>query len=124
MTLPSWMRGALSATAAMNAVGAIAFAPPAGALRAVVGMPEADHPLYLAMVSMFVLLFGLGYLWSALAGQADRLFIAIAAIGKLCFFALLSWFWITNAMPLWAVTVGSGDLVFALLFLAWLVIAQ
>ena len=70
--LPAWMRRALYATAAMNVVGAIGFLPPAHALRALAGLPEADHPLYLATVSMFVLLFGLAYLSLAVSGRPDR----------------------------------------------------
>ena len=120
MTLPSWMRGALFAAAAMNVLGAVAFAPPAGALRALVGMPETGHPLYLAMVSMFVLLFGIGYLWAALSGHVDRLFITIAAVGKLSFFTLLVCFWAAAALPARTVLTGTGDLFFGLLFLTWL----
>ena len=97
-TLPTWMRRALFATAGMNIVGAALFAPPARALRAVAGFPPGEHPLYLATVSMFVLLFGLGYLWAAAAGRADRLFITLAAVGKLSFFALLVWFWAVGAV--------------------------
>jgi len=118
--LPIWMRRALFATAGMNAVGAMIFAPPAGALRALAGIPAGEQPLYLAMVSMFVLLFGVGYLWCALAGRADRLFIAIGAAGKLSFVALLLWFWMESAVPARAVLFGSGDALFGALFLAWL----
>jgi hypothetical protein len=121
MTLPNWMRRALFATSVMNALGAVAFAPPAGALRALVGMPETGHPLYLAMVSMFVLLFGVGYLWAAVSGHVDRLFITIATVGKLSFFTLLLWFWITDALPALAVLTGTGDLAFGIMFLVWLV---
>lgn len=121
MTLPTWMRRALFATAVMNGLGAIAFAPGANALRALVGMPtETGHPLYLAMVSMFVLLFAAGYLWAAVAGQADRLFITIAAIGKMTFFAMLVCFWIGGSISGLAVVTGSGDFVFAILFWIWL----
>ncbi|MBI3769250.1 MAG: hypothetical protein HY271_12290 [Deltaproteobacteria bacterium] len=120
MTLPTWMRGALFATAAMNLMAAVGFLPTARALRAVAGMPEGEHPLYLATVSMFVLLFGLGYLWTAATGRADRLFIAIAAVGKLSFFGLLVWFWAAGALPFRAPLAGSGDLVFGLLFAKWL----
>jgi hypothetical protein len=120
MTLPTWMRGALFATAAMNLIGAAAFAPSARALRAIAGMPAGDHPLYLAMVSMFVLLFGLAYLWMAVAGRADRLFITVAAAGKLSFFALLVWYWAVGALSVRAPLSGTGDLIFGILFLRWL----
>src|SRR2546429_8648721 len=86
------MRRALFATAGMNIVGAALFAPPARALRAVAGFPPGEHPLYLATVSMFVLLFGLGYLWAAAAGRADRLFITLAAGRKLSFLSPLPLF--------------------------------
>jgi hypothetical protein len=118
--LPTWMRRALFATAAMNLLGAALFAPPARTLRAVAGFPEAEHQLYLAIVGMFVLLFGLGYLWSAAAGRADRVFIAVAAAGKLSFVALLVSFWAAGALSARAPLVGAGDLVFGVLFLIWL----
>ena len=119
-TLPTWMRRALFATAGMNIGGAALFAPPARALRAVAGFPPGEHPLYLATVTMFVLLFGLGYLWTAAAGRADRLFITVAAVGKLSFFALLVWFWAVGALSARAPLVGTGDLVFGILFVVWL----
>ena len=123
-TLPTWMRRALFATAGMNIVGAALFAPSARALRAVAGFPQGEHPLYLATVTMFVLLFGLGYLWTAAAGGADRLFITIAAVGKLSFFALLVWFWAVGALSVRAPLMGTGDLIFGILFLRWLFSAQ
>src|ERR1043166_9003106 len=117
------MRRALFATAGMNIVGAALFAPPARALRAVAGFPQGEHPLYLATVSMFVLLFGLGYLWAAAAGRAERHFITLAAVGKLSVFALLAGFWAGGALGALAARaplVGTGDLVFGILFVVWL----
>ena len=118
--LPSWMRNALLATAAMNILAAVAFLPPAHGLRALAGFPEAEHPLYLIVVALFVLLFGLAYLGYALRGHADRLFIALAAAGKLAFFALLVAFWAAGALPVQAPLSATGDLVFSGLFFAWL----
>jgi hypothetical protein len=114
------MRRALFATAAMNIVGTALFVPPARALRALAGFPEGEQPLYLATAGMFVLLFGFGYLWAAVAGRADRLFIGVAAVGKLSFFTLLVSFWAAGALSVRAPLVGTGDLVFAILFLIWL----
>jgi hypothetical protein len=119
-TLPVWMRRALYATAAMNVIAAIGFLPPAHALRALAGLPEAEHALYLTIVSMFVLLFGLAYLSLAMSGRPDRFFLTIAAAGKLSFFALLAVLWLGGTLPFRAVLAGSGDLVFGLLFVAWL----
>ncbi|HJQ83573.1 MAG TPA: hypothetical protein VKA21_05835 [Candidatus Binatia bacterium] len=118
--LPPWMRRALFATAMMNLVVSAAFAPPAHAFRTMVGMPNDAHPLYLATVGLFVLLFGLGYLWLALTGRPDRLFIALAAAGKIGFFSLLVWFAATGRLALHLAAAGSADLVFGALFVAWL----
>ena len=122
--LPGWMRGALLATAAMNALAAVAFSPAAGGLRALTGMPPGEHPLYLATVSLFVLLFGVGYLLVGLSGRPERLFIGISAAGKLGFVALVTWYWATGALPFLAVLVGAGDLPFGILFATWLVTSR
>jgi hypothetical protein len=114
------MRSALLATAVMNVLAAVAFLPAGAPLRTAAGLPEGGHPFYLASVSMFVLTFGLGYLWAGMAGRAERLFIALAAIGKSSFVGLLVWFWLAGAVPARAVVLGSADLVFAMLFCLWL----
>jgi hypothetical protein len=119
-TLPTWMRRALYATAVMNIVAAVGFTPPAHALRVLAGLPEPDHPLYLVTTGLFVLLFGLGYLWTAVTGRADRLFITLAAAGKLAFFTTVAWLWATGALVARAPLAASADLVFGLLFVAWL----
>src|SRR5439155_13775513 len=103
------MRRALFATAGMNIGGAALFTPPARALRAVAGLPQAEHPLYLATVSMFVLLFGFGYLWAAAAGRAVLVFITVAAVGKVSFFLLLWWLWVVGVWPVCGPLVGAGD---------------
>jgi hypothetical protein len=119
-SLPTWMRRALFATAGMNVLAAAGFLPVATSVRALAGLPEGDHPLYLMTVAMFVLLFGLGYLAAAMTGYADRLFIGVAAAGKLSFFALLVTFWAIGSLPFRAPLLGSADLIFGTLFAVWL----
>jgi hypothetical protein len=119
MILPRWMRRALLATAAMNVLGFALFLPSTDSLRQLAGLPQAEHPLYLATIAMFVLLFGLAYLWAAIAGRAERLFLTLAAFGKLSFVGIVVGFWLGGGLPLRAALVVSGDLVFGLLFLAF-----
>jgi len=114
------MRRALFATAGMNILAAAAFIPAAESLRTVAGLPEGGHPFYLVTVGMFVLTFGLAYLWAAVKRRAERFFIAVAALGKLSFFGLLVGFWVAGDLPIRAPALGTGDLIFGLLFLAWL----
>lgn len=118
--LPTWMRRALFATAAMNILVAAAFIPAAEPLRALAGLPGGERPVYLMTVGMFILTFGLAYLWIAVTGHAERFFIAVAAGGKLSFFVLLAGFWAAGDLPIRAPVLGSADLVFGMLFLAWL----
>lgn len=119
-TLPAWMRNALFATAAMNVLGGLAFLPPATGPRALMGLPPHEHAVYLALVALFVLLFGAGYLWVAVANRPERLFITLAACGKLGFFLLLLAFWLGGTLPATAPLAGVADLVFAVLFFVWL----
>ena len=118
--LPTWMRRALLATAAMNILATALFLPGADSLRAVAGFPLGGSPFYLVLATMFVLLFGLGYLFAGVTGRADRLFIAVAAVGKASFFALLVGFWAAGAVSWRAPLSGSADLFFAVLFFVWL----
>ena len=120
MKLPSWMRVAMGATAAMNLVGAVAFLPPSRALRELGGFPDAAHPLYLTTVGLFIFIFGLAYAWVAFTGQAERLFVSVAAAGKLGFVVLLTVYWAVGLLPFKAVLSGTGDVLFAVLFLLWL----
>lgn len=118
--LPRWMRSALFATAVMNLVGALAFTPYGRAVRALAGLPDEAPAVYLATIGVFILTFGIAYAWTAIVGRADPLFIAVAASGKLAFFAVLTWYWVRGQLPGRAPLAGSGDLLFGLLFLVWL----
>lgn len=120
-SLPSWMRTALYATAVMNVLAAGMFFPAAKPIRDRVGLPEFGHPLYATTVAMFIFLFGLAYGWTARAGRSDSLFIALSAAGKFSFFATLVCFWAAGTLPLRAPVLGSADLFFSVLFVAWLV---
>jgi hypothetical protein len=121
MKLPTWMRVALLATAVMNIVGAIAFAPLVANSRELLHLPAPVHPLYLWIIAEFILIFGIAYAWCAITARAPRLFIAVGAAGKLLFFATRALFWLAGELPLDAALGGIGDLLFGGLFLAWLV---
>src|SRR5438552_27823 len=54
------------------------------------------------------------------AGRAERLFIALAAGGKMSFFGLLVGCWAAGTLPIRLPILGSADLFFGILFLVWL----
>ena len=115
------MRRALFATAAMNLGAATGFLPGARFARVAAGLPEDAPQVYLLTIGMFILLFGVGYAWTAASGRAERMFITLSAVGKLTFFTLLTVMWATGTLSIRAPIAGAPDLVFALLFFAWLV---
>jgi hypothetical protein len=119
-TLPKWATPALYATAFVNFFAAAGFLPPAHALRAAAGLPDDGHPLYFMTISLFVMLFALAYLRWGMTRRADRLFLGIAAAGKLCFFSLLLGLWLSGALPARAPLAGAWDLVFGIFFLIWM----
>jgi hypothetical protein len=103
----------------MNLVGALTFTPWGRPIRALGELPEAPA-VYLWIIATFVLLFGVAYLVMGLTGRGERLLIAIAAVGKLAFFALLAAFWLAGALTIKAPLAAVGDLVFGALFVTWL----
>lgn len=114
------MRIALLATGLMNMGGAILFMPIFPRLREFNGLPNAAHPLYLWIISIWIFLFGVGYLWLGLTGKRERLFLLIGAGGKLSFFGLLVVYWANGELPAQAAIGGLADLFFGLIFLYWL----
>lgn len=118
--LPTWMRRALLATGIMNVLVAFSFLPAASSLRALAGLPEGSHPLYLLTCGLFILLFGLGYLWTAVAGQSEPLFMTLAALGKLSFFTLVTALYVAGEVSILTPLAGSADLFFGGLFAYWL----
>ncbi len=118
--LPGWMRTALFATAVMNISVAALFLPAARILRTTAGFPADAPPIYLLTVALFVALFGAGYFYTAISGHAERMFITLAAFGKLSFVLLLVASWLGGSLPLRAPLIGSADLLFSVLFFYWL----
>jgi hypothetical protein len=118
--LPTWVRRAFLATAVMNILATVLFLPPAASLRALAGVPPGEHAVYLVTLAMFVLLFGLAYLYAGLTGRADPLFVALTAGGKLSFVAVLVACWAAGEVSARAPLAAAGDLGFGLLFLTHL----
>ncbi len=103
-----------------NLVAGVVFAFPSSPLGQLVGLPLVVAPLYRATVALFVLTFGGAYAWLARQPQIDRPMVALAAIGKLGFFTVTFLLWLFAAVPAQVTLLASGDLLFAALFLRWL----
>jgi hypothetical protein len=118
--LPRWLRIALLAAAAMNALAGIGFASGARPLLDAAGIPAPDHAFYGLLVGLFVLLFGVGNYCAAVAERPERLFIALSGFGKIAFFALVVALYAAGMVPARAPLAASADLFFGALFVAWL----
>lgn len=113
------MRITLFATALVNLLGAVTFIPQIRTLRDQSQLPDA-HPIYLWTISLWILFFGIGYLWMALTRRPDKIFIAVGAAGKISFFLLLLCFAIAGAFPISTAFSAVVDLIIGIIFIAWL----
>ena len=114
------MRFVLLVTAIMNMFGAMLFLPFITFFRDFYGFPAAVHPLYLWIIAAWIFLFGACYFWLGINGGRERLFLFIAATGKLTFVVVMFVYWLKDEIPLMAALASLADLFFAIIFAAWL----
>ena len=115
-----FMRRALWATAVFNAGGAFLFAFPSSLPGQLAGLPPDVPPVYRALVTLFVLMFGGAYAWLATQTKIDRPAVAFFAIGKSAAFTIVLCLWLMGAAAARSVLAVSGDLAFAAIFAWWL----
>ena len=121
MTNDLFMRRVLRTTAVMNFGGALLFAFPGSLLGQLAGLPAPAPPLYTVFIAFLVALFGATYAWLARQPRIDRPLVAFSAIGKTGFFVVVSLCWLFGEVPARTVLTAAGDLVFAAIFVWWLV---
>jgi hypothetical protein len=113
------MRWLLLVCGPMNAAGAVTFAPWFPHARRQLGLPE-PAPLYLWILSSWVLAFGVAYAWQGWTGRASRGVLALGAWGKFVFAAVLLAQWYGGDLPVRAALAALPDLVLAGVFALWL----
>lgn len=114
------MRRVMLAAAVLNTLGAITFIPAMSALRTQSHLPNDAHPVYLWMIALWILFFGVAYLYLGVTGAIEKVFVAVGAAGKLSFFVLLLAYSLSGMLPMMAATAGIGDLIFGSIFTIWL----
>jgi nitrate reductase gamma subunit len=114
------MRRALQLTTVFNLVAAFALAFPASALGQLMGLPPAAPPIYLAMASGAVALFGFAYGWLSVQRIIDRPLVVLSAVAKLMAFASVVVIALLGDMPMRSIVMVSPDLAFAAIFIWWL----
>ncbi len=113
------MRMVLVSGGPVNAIGALIFAPPLPWVRELFGLP-GGHALYLWILSIWILLFGVAYSAMGLSGRIDRTFLWVAAGGKATFSLALVAMAMAGEIPFVAALVGLPDLALAGYFARWL----
>ena len=113
------MRRALWASVAFNLGGVLLFAFPES-IGQLAGLPAPVPRIYTTLLALFVALFGGAYAWLARQPEIDRPLVALAAIGKSGFFAVMAVCWLLGEAPGRGVVAATGDLMFAVVFAWWL----
>jgi len=85
------------------------------------GLPVPVPRVYTTLLAIFVLLFGVAYAWLARQPVIDRPLVAFSALGKASVFAAILVFWILGDLTGRSALGAVGDLVFAVIFVNWLV---
>lgn len=115
------MKITLIASGVLNMFGALLFLPTSESFRVANGFPPGSHPLYLSIISSWIFLFGLCYLWLGIKGRNERLFLVIGATGKAVFVALAFLFAALGDIPMTTALSTLPDLAFAASFTYYLV---
>jgi hypothetical protein len=102
-----------------NMVGASLFGFPGSLMARMVNMPWPPV-IYRTVVTAFILIFGLAYLWLALQPVISRVLVGFSAVMKLAIFGAIAVTWFHGDTPMTGLMIGTGDLVFAGLYVWWL----
>ena len=115
------MRLALWASVPANIAVAALFLDPGSALGLGLGLPQPPpHPLYGAMLALMVAAFGIAYAWLARQDVISRAFIVFATAGKSGAFLISLVLWLTGQLSGRFALLMTGDLIFAAVFVGWL----
>jgi hypothetical protein len=118
-----YYRGLFLAAAAWNAfaAGAVLFLLTDTKFRTRMGISNPADPLSLQLLASCLLLFGLGYCWVGRALEKNHGLVKLGVIGKIVVFILFSGHALAGTIPVILAVPSVVDLLFAALFLEFLV---
>ena len=114
------MRRALQVTAPFNLVAAFALAFPATWPGQIFGLPSDAPAVYRALAGGVIAIFGLVYGWLSLQRVIDRPLVFVSTCGKIFAFCTLAALAMVGHLPVRSAVLGSADLIFACIFVWWL----
>ena len=118
------MRRALQVTTPFNLLAAYALAFPASSLGEFFGLPTDAPALYRTFAGGAIALFGFAYGWLSMQPMIDRPLVVVSICGKLFAFTSLVVLALLGQVPVRAAVLGTGDLIFASVFIWWCFDAQ
>ena len=84
------------------------------------GMKPLIYPVIMQLFLALVFVFGIGYYWVAGDIEKNHAIVKMGIIGKFLVFILLSFHWIVGNIPFFLVAPGIVDLIFAILFIEFI----
>ena len=118
--MSKWIRKIFLITGFVNMLGALMFVPQIGFGRVLLGFPGDVYPVYLWIISSWILLFGIAYFYLAITVKVEKLFVLIGALGKILFGMCLIFYYLQGETSIWAVSSAFIDITLAVIFLYWL----
>jgi hypothetical protein len=103
-----------------NWVAAIAFFCWYKQILSLFDMKPLIYPVIMQLLSALVFVFGIGYYWVAGDIEKNQAIVKMGIIGKILVFILLLVHWILGNIPFFLVGPGIVDLIFAILFIEFL----
>ena len=89
-------------------------------LFALYGMPHPAFPIFLQMVCVSVIAFGLGYYWVYRDLNSNRGIVQLGAALKIAVFLFFLYYYWAGTLHVSFLATGAVDLVFAFFFIAFL----
>lgn len=117
-------RGVFLTAAIFNWAVGLSLLTDTSAFAASIGLQTLRFdPLYTPLVGLFIILFG-ALSFAVYRDLDNRAIVLVNAIGKLSAFAYFIYQWQIGNLPGGAAALGGGDLVYGLLFIAFLLLRR
>ena len=120
MNIEKVVRVSLILAGPLNLTAATMFLFPSAPIIGLIQLPDNSHPFYQILSAGLVALFGAAYLWLAFQTTILRPLLLLGAVGKLFAGSLAIYLAVAGALAPITGALVAGDLVFATLWLYYL----
>jgi hypothetical protein len=111
------VRTSLLLSAIYNIIGGALFAFPSSYVSQMFGFPNEVNPLYAALLSYAIVLFGLMYFWHSRQIDIYRPMLALSGFAKIGIYTVMASMWCLGHASGKFMILVSGDLIFGVMWL-------